>query len=63
MLRELRLTGGTGVRTAASTPVTSIRDVPKDQIMTSVTSANIKKKSKNVERRQLTNQATSFYAR
>jgi len=51
MLRDLRLTGGIGVKTAASTRDTLIRDVPKDQIMTSVTNANIKKKSMNAERK------------
>ena len=53
MLRELRLTGGIGVRTAASTPDTLTRDDPKDPITTSATSANTRKKSKNAERSQI----------
>jgi len=48
MLRVLRLTGGIGARTAVNTHVTSIREDPEDQSMTSATSANQKKKSKNV---------------
>lgn len=53
MLRELRLTGGIGVRTAASTPDTLTRDDPKDPITTSATSVNTRKKSKNAERSQI----------
>jgi len=48
MLKEFRLTGGTGARIAHNTPVTSTKDALEDQIMTFVTSANQKKTSKIV---------------
>ena len=59
MLKELRLTDGIGVRIAHNTHVTSTKDALEDQIMISVTSANQKKKSKNVQHRELTPQLLS----
>jgi hypothetical protein len=47
MLRELHLTGGIGARTARNIPCTLTSGVLGDQLLTFVTSAKQKKKSKN----------------
>jgi hypothetical protein len=39
MLRELNLTGGTGKKTANSTPMLSFGDVPIDRVLTSAMTA------------------------
>ena len=61
MLKEANLTGGIGVRIAPNIPCTSTKDALIDLILTSVTSAKQKKKTKTAQHKEIFAKATSQF--